>query len=92
MQRTGADIIVTLLERQGVTTIAGIPGGSNLPLYDALGQSDAIRHILCRHEQAAGFIAQGLARVTGRPGVCLATTVRPRRQVAHLHPHPPTPR
>ena len=72
-KRTGAQIIVHLLERQGIQTVAGIPGGANLPLYDALGQS-AIRHVLVRHEQAAGFMAQGMARVTGRPQVCLATS------------------
>jgi acetolactate synthase I/II/III large subunit len=71
---TGAEIIVRLLERQGTTIAAGIPGGANLPLYDALGQSKQIRHILPRHEQAAGFIAQGIARVSGQPGVCLATS------------------
>ncbi|MFW5798257.1 MAG: acetolactate synthase large subunit [Planctomycetota bacterium] len=71
---TGARLMTTLLERQGVTTIAGIPGGSNLPLYDALSESSRIRHVLTRHEQGAGFIAQGMARVTGRPGVCLATS------------------
>ena len=73
MQLTGAQLITALLERQGVTTIAGIPGGANLPLYDAL-QASSIRHILARHEQGAGFIAQGMARVTGRPAVCLATS------------------
>jgi acetolactate synthase I/II/III large subunit len=71
---TGAQLIIRLLERQGVTTIAGIPGGANLPLYDALGQSKQIRHVLAHHEQAAGFIAQGMARVTGRPEVCFATS------------------
>jgi acetolactate synthase-1/2/3 large subunit len=70
---TGAEIIVRLLTRQGVTIVPGIPGGANLPLYDALAQSP-IRHILARHEQGAAFMAQGLARVTGRPAVCLATS------------------
>jgi acetolactate synthase-1/2/3 large subunit len=70
----GAGIVIELLERQGITTIAGIPGGANLPLYDALGKSRKIRHILARHEQGAGFIAQGIARSTGRPGVCFATS------------------
>ena len=70
---TGAEIIVRLLERQGITFLAGIPGGANLPLYDALSRS-SIRHILARHEQGAGFIAQGAARATGRPAVCLATS------------------
>lgn len=74
MKMTGAETIVHLLERQGVRTIAGIPGGANLPLYDALGQSGGIRHILARHEQGAGFIAQGMARVSGRPEVCFATS------------------
>ena len=73
MKLTGAQLITALLERQGITTIAGIPGGANLPLYDAL-QASSIRHVLARHEQGAGFIAQGMARVTGRPAVCLATS------------------
>jgi acetolactate synthase-1/2/3 large subunit len=73
VERNGARIITTLLERQGVTTVAGIPGGANLPLYDALRES-RIRHVLARHEQGAGFIAQGVARATGRAGVCLATS------------------
>lgn len=71
---TGAQITIELLERQGVRVIAGIPGGANLPLYDALAQSTKIRHVLARHEQGAGFIAQGMARVTGRPQVCFATS------------------
>jgi len=70
----GAQLIIKLLERQGITTIAGIPGGANLPLYDALSRSKTIRHILTRHEQGAGFIAQGMARASGRPGVCFATS------------------
>ncbi|MDR3630206.1 MAG: acetolactate synthase large subunit [Desulfocapsaceae bacterium] len=70
----GAGIIIELLERQGITTLAGIPGGANLPLYDALNRSRKIRHILARHEQGAGFIAQGMARSTGLPGVCFATS------------------
>nr|WP_321514348.1 acetolactate synthase large subunit [uncultured Pseudodesulfovibrio sp.] len=74
MKMSGAEIIIKLLERQGINIIAGIPGGANLPLYDALGQSDAIRHILTRHEQGAGFIAQGMARVTGKPAVFFATS------------------
>ncbi len=70
----GAELIVRLLERQGVRIVSGIPGGANLPMYDALSKSRRIRHILARHEQGAGFIAQGMARVTGAPGVCLATS------------------
>lgn len=71
---TGADLIIRLLERQGVRLIAGIPGGANLPMYDALARRSIIRHILARHEQGAGFIAHGLARVTGQPAVCFATS------------------
>ena len=71
---TGAELTVSLLERQGIRTIAGIPGGANLPLYDALSRSPLIRHVLARHEQGAGFMAQGMARVTGRVAVCFATS------------------
>jgi len=74
MEKTGAEIIVHLLERQGVRAIAGIPGSANLPLYDALTRSARIRHILARHEQGAGFIAEGMARISGRPEVCFATS------------------
>lgn len=52
--------------------MTGIPGGSILPVYDALSQSTQIRHILARHEQGAGFIAQGMARTDGKPAVCMA--------------------
>jgi len=71
---TGAQLIVRLLERQGVRTIAGIPGGAILPLYDALSGSTIIHHVLARHEQGAGFMAQGMARVSGRPEVCFASS------------------
>ncbi|HTS16438.1 MAG TPA: acetolactate synthase large subunit [Verrucomicrobiae bacterium] len=74
IRRTGAEIIIRLLERQGIRIISGIPGGANLPMYDALSRSRAIRHVLARHEQGAGFIAQGMARVTGTPQVCFATS------------------
>ncbi len=73
MKYTGAEIIVKSLENLGIKTVAGIPGGSNLPLYDALFKS-GIRHILARHEQGAGFIAQGMARTSGRTAVCFATS------------------
>ncbi len=74
MEMTGAEIVIRLLERQDIHLIAGIPGGANLPLYDALSRSTQIGHILARHEQGAGFIAQGMARVTGRAQVCFATS------------------
>ncbi len=69
----GAEVILGILEREGIKTVAGIPGGSNLPLYHALAKS-GIRHILARHEQAAGFIAQGMARTTAEVAVCFATS------------------
>ena len=71
---TGAQIVIRMLERQGIRIIPGIPGGANLPLYDTLSQSRTIRHVLARHEQGAGFIAQGMARVSRRPEVCFATS------------------
>src|SRR5574343_76258 len=71
---SGAQITVRLLERQGIRTVAGIPGGAILPIYDALGQSSLIHHVLARHEQGAGFMAQGMARATGLPAVCLASS------------------
>lgn len=73
IKATGSQIIIKLLELAGIKTVAGIPGGSILPLYDELGRS-SIRHILVRQEQAAGFIAQGMARSTGIPAVCMATS------------------
>lgn len=73
MKQSGAQIIVKLLEMYGIETVAGIPGGSILPLYDELNRS-SIRHVLVRHEQAAGFIAQGMTRSSGKPAVCLATS------------------
>jgi acetolactate synthase-1/2/3 large subunit len=74
MSLTGAQVAVRLLERQGLRWIPGIPGGSILPFYDALSQSKLIRHVLARHEQGAGFMAQGAARATGETAACLATS------------------
>ena len=71
---SGAQITIRLLERQGIRTLAGIPGGAILPIYDALSQSTLIHHVLARHEQGAGFMAQGMARVSGQPAVCLASS------------------
>ena len=73
MKLNGAELVIKMLQRHGVSIVAGIPGGASLPLYDALGKS-GLRHVLARHEQGAGFIAQGMARVTGRPAVCLGTS------------------
>lgn len=74
MNLTGAELIIHLLQQQGVRLVAGIPGGALLPLYEALGRSTRIRHVLARHEQAAGFMAQGMSRTTGKAGVCFATS------------------
>lgn len=73
MKYSGAELLIKLLENQGVEYIAGIPGGFNLPIYDALYKSN-ITHILARHEQGAGFIAQGISRSTDNIGVCFATS------------------
>lgn len=73
MKYSGAQIVVKLLENENVQYIAGIPGGFNLPIYDALYYSK-IKHILARHEQGAAFIAQGISRTTDKAGVCLATS------------------
>ncbi|AOY77624.1 biosynthetic-type acetolactate synthase large subunit [Clostridium formicaceticum] len=74
MKYSGAEIIIKLLEEQGIDKISGIPGGTNLPIYDALNKSSKIQHILTRHEQGAGFMAQGIARTTGKAAVCFATS------------------
>ena len=71
---SGAQIVVRLLERQGIRTLAGIPGGAILPIYDALSASELIHHVLARHEQGGGFMAQGMARATGLPAVCMASS------------------
>ena len=70
---TGAQALVTSLELVGVDVAFGIPGGAILPAYDPLYDS-TIRHILVRHEQGAGHAAEGYAMVSGRVGVCIATS------------------
>ena len=70
---TGAEALIKTLEMLGVEIVFGYPGGANLPLYDALRESD-IRHILARHEQGASLMANGYGRLSDRPGVCLATS------------------
>src|SRR5437764_5483738 len=69
---TGADVLVRGLRALGVRFVFGVPGGPLMPLYDALYREPAVRHVLARHEQAAAFMADGYARATGEPGVCLA--------------------
>jgi acetolactate synthase-1/2/3 large subunit len=72
--QTGAEVLLRALREQGVDVIFGYPGGAVLPIYDALYQQNAIRHILVRHEQAAVHAAEGYARSTGRVGVVLVTS------------------
>jgi acetolactate synthase I/II/III large subunit len=74
VRMTGADAIVRALEREAVTVCFGMPGGAILPLYDALARGTTVRHVLARHEQGAGHMAQGYARASGRPGVVFATS------------------
>jgi acetolactate synthase-1/2/3 large subunit len=70
----GARLVVEALEREGVTHLFGYPGGAIMPVYDALTASTKLQHILVRHEQAAALAADAYGRVTGRPGVCIATS------------------
>lgn len=72
---TGAEAIMRCLLEEGVETIFGYPGGAIMPVYDALyDYTDRIHHILVRHEQGAAHAAQGYARVSGKPGICLVTS------------------
>jgi acetolactate synthase-1/2/3 large subunit len=73
-KRPGAEILLEALKDQGVEVIFGYPGGAVLPIYDALFQQNAIRHVLVRHEQAAVHAAEGYARSTGKVGVVLVTS------------------
>ena len=73
MKFTGAEIIIKAFEHEGVDVVFGYPGGQILPFYDKLYDSP-IRHILVRHEQGAAHAAEGYARATGKPGVCIATS------------------
>jgi len=73
-QMTGAEMVIRALKDQGVEHIFGYPGGAALPIYDALFQQDDVQHILVRHEQGAGHMAEGYARSTGKVGVVLVTS------------------
>ena len=70
----GADLVWHALEAAGANVVFGYPGGACLPLYDALPDHPGIHHVLVRHEQGAAHMADGYARVTGRAGVCVATS------------------
>ena len=72
---SGSDAIMKVLVKEGVQTIFGYPGGAIMPIYDALyNYSDKLNHILTRHEQGAIHAAQGYSRVSGKVGVCFATS------------------
>jgi acetolactate synthase-1/2/3 large subunit len=73
MRMTGAQALIKALEMEHVETIFGLPGGAILPVYDPLIES-SIRHVLVRHEQGAGHMAEGYAQATGRPGVAMVTS------------------
>jgi acetolactate synthase I/II/III large subunit len=73
MQLTGAQALIKSLEMEGVEVMFGLPGGAILPVYDPI-LSSSIRHVLVRHEQGAGHMAEGYAMATGRPGVAMATS------------------
>jgi len=73
-ERSGANILVESLVRQGVEVVFGYPGGAVLPIYDALFGDKRIHHILVRHEAGAAHAAEGYARSTGKPGVVLVTS------------------
>jgi acetolactate synthase-1/2/3 large subunit len=70
----GADAVLRSLEAEGVDTVFGIPGGAIMPTYDAMARGTTVRHVLARHEQGAGHMAQGYARASGRVGVAIATS------------------
>ena len=74
MKLKGSEIICESLLREGVEVLFGHPGGAILPFYDALWAYPQLRHILVRHEQSAAHAADGYARITGKPGVCVATS------------------
>jgi acetolactate synthase-1/2/3 large subunit len=70
----GSDAILRSLEQEGVDVAFGIPGGAILPLYDAMARGTTVRHVLARHEQGAGHMAEGYARASGKVGVAMATS------------------
>ena len=74
MKRSGAQVVVEALLKEGARTVFGFPGGAMIPLYDVLYETKEIKHILTRHEQGAAHAADGYARATGKVGVCMATS------------------
>jgi acetolactate synthase-1/2/3 large subunit len=74
MKMLGSDAVLRSLEAEGVDVCFGIPGGAILPIYDAFARGSTVRHVLARHEQGAGHMAEGYARASGRVGVAMATS------------------
>jgi acetolactate synthase-1/2/3 large subunit len=72
-EMSGAKALMSSLEKEGVDIVFGLPGGANLPIYDALVDAK-FRHVLVRHEQSAAHMADGYARIKRKAGVCLATS------------------
>ena len=73
VEMTGAKALIQALEKEAVDVVFGLPGGANLPIYDALVGAN-LRHILVRHEQSAAHMADGYARIKRKAGVCFATS------------------
>ena len=73
VEMTGAKALILALEKEGTDIVFGLPGGANLPIYDALVGAN-LRHVLVRHEQSAAHMADGYARIKRKAGVCFATS------------------
>jgi hypothetical protein len=85
-QVTGAEALVRMLALHEVEVLFGLCGDTSLPFYDALARLDhGIRHVLCRDERSAGYMADGYARVTGKVGVCEGPERRPRTDFHPQH-------
>lgn len=74
VEMAGAKALICALEKESIDVVFGLPGGANLPIYDALVDAGNLRHILVRHEQSAAHMADGYARIKRRAGVCFATS------------------
>ena len=74
VEMAGAKALICALEKESVDVVFGLPGGANLPIYDALVDAGNLRHILVRHEQSAAHMADGYARIKRKAGVCFATS------------------
>ena len=88
MKLKGSEIIARACSEREFEVLFGHPGGAILPFYDALWAYPQLRHILVRHEQSAAHAADGYARMTGKPGVCVATSAG-RHQLDHRNHEPP---